>query len=89
MIALLIIATFFAAILIDHLLLRRGVPIAAATPARPLPRIVGGFALRDNYRYHPGHTWAVAETPNLVRVSIGVEDPDDLIADFANALNAV
>ena len=28
-------------------------------------------------------------TDNLVRISIGVEDPDDLIADFANALNAV
>ncbi|HEX6661307.1 MAG TPA: cystathionine gamma-synthase family protein [Sphingomicrobium sp.] len=28
-------------------------------------------------------------TPNLVRVSIGVEDADDLIADFANALNAI
>jgi len=28
-------------------------------------------------------------TPNLVRVSIGVEDADDLIADFANALNSV
>jgi methionine-gamma-lyase len=28
-------------------------------------------------------------TPNLVRISIGVEDPDDLIADFANALEAV
>ncbi len=28
-------------------------------------------------------------TPNLVRISIGVEDPDDLIADFANALKAV
>jgi methionine-gamma-lyase len=28
-------------------------------------------------------------TPNLVRVSIGVEDADDLIADFANALTAV
>ena len=27
--------------------------------------------------------------PNLVRVSIGVEDADDLIADFANALEAV
>ena len=25
-------------------------------------------------------------TPNLVRISIGVEDADDLIADFANAL---
>jgi methionine-gamma-lyase len=28
-------------------------------------------------------------TPNLVRISIGVEDPDDLIADFAHALEAV
>jgi len=28
-------------------------------------------------------------TPNLVRISIGVEDADDLIADFANALQAV
>ena len=28
-------------------------------------------------------------TPNLVRISIGVEDAEDLIADFANALQAV
>jgi methionine-gamma-lyase len=28
-------------------------------------------------------------TPNLVRISIGVEDADDLVADFANALRAV
>jgi len=28
-------------------------------------------------------------TPNLVRISIGVENADDLIADFANALEAV
>ena len=28
-------------------------------------------------------------TDNLLRISIGVEDPDDLIADFANALDAV
>jgi methionine-gamma-lyase len=28
-------------------------------------------------------------TDNLVRISIGVEDPDDLIADFENALNAI
>jgi methionine-gamma-lyase len=32
---------------------------------------------------------ALGITSNLVRVSIGVEDPDDLIADFANALKAV
>jgi methionine-gamma-lyase len=28
-------------------------------------------------------------TPNLVRISIGVEDPDDLIADFAHALDSI
>lgn len=28
-------------------------------------------------------------TDNLVRISVGIEDPDDLIADFAQALDAV
>jgi len=32
---------------------------------------------------------ALGITPNLVRISIGVEDADDLIADFENALEAV
>ncbi|MEO8176944.1 MAG: cystathionine gamma-synthase family protein, partial [Sphingomicrobium sp.] len=32
---------------------------------------------------------ALGITDNLVRISIGVEDPDDLIADFQNALLAV
>ncbi len=32
---------------------------------------------------------ALGITDNLVRISIGVEDPDDLIADFDHALNAI
>lgn len=32
---------------------------------------------------------ALGITPNLIRISIGIEDADDLIADFANALSAV
>ncbi|HEY1144222.1 MAG TPA: PLP-dependent transferase, partial [Sphingomicrobium sp.] len=32
---------------------------------------------------------ALGISDNLVRISIGVEDPDDLIADFENALAAV
>ena len=32
---------------------------------------------------------ALGITDNLVRISIGVEDPDDLIADFDNALRSV
>ena len=32
---------------------------------------------------------ALGITDSLVRISIGVEDADDLIADFEEALNAV
>jgi methionine-gamma-lyase len=32
---------------------------------------------------------ALGITDNLVRISIGIEDPDDLIADFEQALAAV
>ena len=32
---------------------------------------------------------ALGITDNLVRISIGVEDADDLIADFAQALDAI
>jgi methionine-gamma-lyase len=32
---------------------------------------------------------ALGITDNLVRISIGVEDPDDLVADFDNALRAI
>ncbi|HEX8644344.1 MAG TPA: cystathionine gamma-synthase family protein [Allosphingosinicella sp.] len=37
----------------------------------------------------PERKQALGITDNLVRVSIGVEDPDDLIADFEQALEAV
>ena len=38
----------------------------------------------------PGeHKQALGITDNLVRISIGVEEPDDLIADFENALRAI
>ncbi|HEX8420845.1 MAG TPA: PLP-dependent transferase, partial [Sphingomonas sp.] len=32
---------------------------------------------------------ALGITDNLVRISIGVEDADDLIADFTQALDAI
>jgi glycine cleavage system H lipoate-binding protein len=34
--------------------------------------VVGGFRVPDNLRYHPGHTWALSESPTLVRV--GMDD---------------
>jgi glycine cleavage system H protein len=43
---------------------------AALVAPRVLPSIVAGFELPDNRRYHPGHTWALQESPTLVRVGI-------------------
>ena len=45
---------------------------AAAVAPRMRPSMVGGFSVPDNLRYHPGHTWALSESPNLVR--IGIDD---------------
>lgn len=75
MIALLVVVTFFAAVIIDHLLNRQPIPVTAEAPKeaprpRLIPSIVAGFAVPDNLRYHPGHTWAVSETPERVRVGI-------------------
>ncbi len=39
---------------------------------RPVPGLVGGFKVPENLRYHPGHTWALSESPSLVRV--GMDD---------------
>ncbi len=37
----------------------------------------------------PDHQAAIGITPAMVRISVGVEDPDDLIADLGQALEAV
>lgn len=92
MIILLVVLTFAAAILLDHLLLRRklvvltGETIATAEPARPrlAPAIVAGFNLPDNLAYHPGHTWAAAEGPTRVRIGI-----DDLAAKLAGDVERI
>jgi glycine cleavage system H lipoate-binding protein len=83
MTVLLVLFTFVSFLLIDHFRSRRAVqPVlqvapakhAAATAATPRlqPALVGGFAVPENLRYHPGHTWALSESPNLVRV--GMDD---------------
>jgi glycine cleavage system H lipoate-binding protein len=89
MIILLVIFTFAAAILLDHLLLRRTLVVLGDTaPATPRPRVappvVAGFNLPDNIAYHPGHTWAAAEGPTRVRIGI-----DDLAAKLAGDVERI
>jgi glycine cleavage system H protein len=78
MTVLLIVIMFAVILLIDHLTNRSDIPVLqpalVRTPRMPYiaPSIVGGFELKDNVRYHPGHTWALNESPELVRV--GMDD---------------
>jgi glycine cleavage system H lipoate-binding protein len=75
MTVLLVLATFVVFLTIEYFLGRKEAVVQEPVPApvpRGLPGIVAGFALPENLRYHPGHTWALSESPNLVR--IGFDD---------------
>jgi glycine cleavage system H lipoate-binding protein len=80
MTVLLVLFTFAAFLLIDHYrtrhaLVQPAVQVAAAkqdAAPRLNPALVGGFEVPENLRYHPGHTWALSESPSLVRV--GMDD---------------
>ena len=82
MTVLLVLFFFTTFLLIDHFRSRNvvAVPALQVAPARMTPALapgftpalVGGFAVPENLRYHPGHTWALSESPNLVRV--GMDD---------------
>jgi len=82
MTVLLVLFTFVAFLTIDHFYSKRHAiqPILMQAAARSdearaprlQPSMVAGFQVPDNLRYHLGHTWALNESPNLVRV--GMDD---------------
>jgi glycine cleavage system H protein len=92
MTVLLMLTMFVVFLTIDYFMRRGKVTTVetgvemAATPAslRTLPAIVGGFQLPDNRRYHLGHTWALQESPTLVRVGI-----DDFGARLAGKIEGI
>jgi glycine cleavage system H lipoate-binding protein len=78
---ILVLLTFVTFLLIDHFYSRKraitqpALQMASAKREalpRLQPSLVGGFQVPDNLRYHPGHTWAISESPSLVRV--GMDD---------------
>jgi len=76
MTVLLVLLTFVTFLLIDHFHSRKVVvqPVVQAAkhdaPPRLAPSLVGGFQVPKKLRYHPGHTWALSESPSLVRVGM-------------------
>jgi glycine cleavage system H lipoate-binding protein len=79
MTALAVLAFIAAALIFDYFHSRHAlpkpavqrVPVAPGAP-RPLPTFVNGFHVPQNLLFHIGHTWALSESPNLVRV--GMDD---------------
>ena len=77
MTVILVLLTFVTFLLIDHFFSHKNVVVQPAmqmatreAPARLAPSVVGGFHVPENLRYHPGHTWALGESPSLVRVGM-------------------
>lgn len=77
MTALLVVLMFAVFILIDHYF-RIGkqavAQVAPASPDRnafaPPSPVVSGFRVPEHLRYHPGHTWALNESPTQVRIGM-------------------
>jgi len=90
MTVLLVVLTFAIFLAIDHYRSRRAIvqPARTATAKQELPRLqpalVGGFQVPENLRYHPGHTWALSESPNLVRVGM-----DDFAAKLTGKIGRI
>ena len=75
MTVILVLATFAILLTLEYFMQGKTAPqpeAQIAPPQRPhiQPAFVAGFSLPENLRYHPGHTWALAESPNLVRVGM-------------------
>ena len=47
-------------------------PVIREVPSHVVPAMVSGFQVPENVRYHAGHTWALSESRELVRV--GMDD---------------
>ncbi len=77
MTVLLVLFFFVLFLMIDYFKSRNKVAIVIAedhqTPHPSLqPALVNGFSIPTNLSYHPGHMWALKESPSLVRV--GMDD---------------
>jgi len=76
--AIAVILTCVVFLTIDYFRSRKRVVQPAgklkAKTVSPIPRlqppVVAGFELPDHFRYHPGHTWALSESPTFVRVGL-------------------
>jgi len=77
MTVIMVLLTFAIFLLIDYVRTQKRAvaqPVLQMANRDPAPRIVpalvAGFQVPENVRYHAGHTWALSESRELVRVGI-------------------
>jgi len=77
MTVIMVLATFAIFLLIDYVRSQKQVvkqpvvqPVIREVPSHVVPAMVSGFQVPENVRYHSGHTWALSESRELVRVGI-------------------
>jgi glycine cleavage system H lipoate-binding protein len=77
MTVILVLATFAIFLLIDYVRSHKQLvkqakvqPVVREVPSHVVPALVSGFQVPENVRYHGGHTWALSESRELVRVGI-------------------
>ena len=77
MTVIMVLLTFAIFLLIDYVrshkqLVKQPVVerVVREAPSHVVPALVAGFKVPENVRYHSGHTWALSESRELVRVGI-------------------
>ena len=91
MTVILVLLTFGVFLLIDYVRSQKRLakqPVLQASrgeaPARVVPAMVAGFQVPDNVRYHPGHSWALSESPEMVRVGL-----DDFASKLVGKIESI
>jgi glycine cleavage system H lipoate-binding protein len=89
MTVIMVLLTFAIFLLIDYVRGQKQVAKqpAALTPesvSHVIPAVVAGFQVPENVRYHAGHTWALSESRELVRVGM-----DDFAAKLIGKIGSI
>jgi len=90
MTVILVLLTFAIVLMIDYARSRNQLakqviqtaPVEAAP--RMVPAMVAGFQVPENVRYHAGHTWALGESRELVRVGL-----DDFASKLIGKIDSI